>query len=163
MDYTIQEYYINGSDSTLERKLMNIWVNFCIKSPPLPQFEKKNLRETQNEAKKYFNENFRGNLCFFDGESRFAMFGEGQKWLDHEILEFRGQKTISLIMGATLNSSLREGYYSLKLLEECFRRLKEEYKYQKITWNQNRAHKQKPFEKMMKTLGGEKINDCWHV
>lgn len=165
MNYTgLQRYHINGQDAVLEAKLLECFKRFCYKSPPLSCLKGKTPHTTDCLISDYFEENFRGNLCFYAGDVKgFAVFGNGQKWLDEPIQEFSGQKVAVLIMGATHNNSLAEAKFALKLLSESFRRLKETLKYDVVAWNQNREHKKKGFEKMMKLLGAKKIKNCYYV
>ncbi len=165
MNYTsLQEYHINGSDKALETKLLECFKRFCYKSPPLACLKGKTIKETDSLIRYYFEENFRGNICFYAGNVKgFAVFGEGQKWLDEPIQEFLGRKIAVLIMGATQNGDLREARLALELLTESFRRLKEYSGFTVVAWNQNREHKQKGFNKLMKLLGAKKIRNCYYV
>lgn len=165
MNYTgLESYHINNSNPALEAKILECFRRFCYKSPPLPFLKGKTIKETDSAILAYFEENFRDNLCFYAGDVKgFAVFGDGQKWLDDPILEFSGQKVAVLIMGATQNDSLAEAKFALGLLNESFHRLKEALKYDVVAWNQNRRHKQKGFEKIMKTLGAKKIKTCYYV
>ena len=161
---SLEEYHINGSDAYLESKILECFRRFCYKTPPLPLLKGKTIKETDSAILAYFEENFRDNLCFHDKNVKgFAVFGEGQKWLDEPIQEFEGKKVAVLIMGATCNDSLAEAKFALKLLSESFRRLKEVLKYDVVAWNQNRECKQKGFEKIMKTLSAKKIKTCYYV
>lgn len=165
MDYTaLEHHHINGENPVLEAKILECFRRFCYKSPPLPFLKGKTLKETDSAILAYFEENFRGNLCFHDKNVKgFAVFGEGQKWLDEPMEEFSGQKIAVLIMGASQNDNLGEARLALTILEESFRRLKEIFRYDVVAWNQNREHKQKGFERIMKLLGAKKIKTCYFV
>ncbi len=165
MDYTtLESRYINGKNPILEAKILECFKAFCYKSPPLPCLRGKTLCETDDLISDYFEENFRGNICFHDKNVKgFAVFGEGQKWLDEPIPEFAGKKVIVLIMGATQNNNLAEAKIALSILQESFRRLKEYSDNTVVAWNQNRQFKQKGFERIMKLLGAKKIKSCFYV
>jgi len=159
----VREYQINGQNKELESDLLALWAKFCFKSPPLEELDKKTVSQKFSAAHKYYNDNFVGNLCFYERDRGFAVFGEGQKWLDYPIQEFAGKKVAVLIMGASLNKDLSDARFSLILLQESFRRLKEEKNYDVVVWNINRKTKKKGFERLMKILGGKKLEDCWFV
>jgi hypothetical protein len=165
MSYTgLESHHINHQDPILEAKILECFRRFCYKSPPLPFLKGRTIKETDSEILSYFEENFRDNLCFHDKNVKgFAVFGEGQKWLDESIPEFEGRKIAVLIMGASQNENLGEARLALTILNESFRRLKEVLKYDVVAWNQNREHKQKGFERIMKLLGAKKIKTCYFV
>lgn len=156
MNYTLEEFNINKQTANA---VLNLWVNFCLKSPPLPELQGKSLSECRESAVEYFFDNFFGKLCFFSPQNGFAVFGDGQKFLDNEIKAFSSKKVAVLFMGATTNG----GFHSLRILKECFRRLKESHGYNVIAWNQNREFRRKPFERIMRTLGAKKIENCYYV
>lgn len=158
------EYYINNSDPKAEKSLLSLWTRFCLKSPPLIIFEEqKTLSDKVSAIRDYYYEYFSGNLCFYEKNKGFAVFGEGEKWLDNSIPQFRGKRIAVMIMGASLNSDLSGAKYCMRMLKECFRRLKEEKGFDVIAWNVNRNIKKKGFQRIMNSLGGTKIEDCWYV
>ena len=165
MNYTrLRRLYINGENSFVEKQILECFRKFCYKSDPLPLLKGRTLKETNNKINDFFEKHFRGNLCFYDENVKgFAVFGEGQKWLDESIEEFKNEKVAVLIMGATHNESLPQAKLSLKILQESFKILKEIYNYSVVAWNQNRVNKRKPFERMLSTLGAKKIKTCYYV
>ena len=162
MDYTnIKHCYINGEDKEFETELLSHWVKFCFKNSPLPQLEASSLNERFKKAVQYFEDHFRGNLCFFEEKRGFVIFGEGEKWLDSP---FPIKNNIAvLVMAVGFSSSLAEANISLTFLLEAFRRLKEDMGYSVIAWNQNRTIKKRGFERILKKLGAKNIGDTYYV
>jgi len=166
INYTamLKEYDINGSQPELEKDLLALFAKFCFKSEPLPIFGgKKTVSQKFSAIFNHYNEILKGGLCFHEDGKRFAVFKEGQEWLDNEIPEFAGKKLSVLIMGASLNKDLSGARYCMEILRECFRRLKEEKGFDVIAWNINRTHKKKAFERIMKLLGGKQLGDVYYV
>ncbi len=159
----LEEYNINGSNPEIEKDLLALLTRFCFKSEPLPIFSGKTVSQKFSSIYDFYNDFLRGGLCFFEAGKGFAVFKEGQRWLDTEIPEFYGKKISVMIMGASLNNDLSGAKYCMETLKECFRRLKENKGYDVVAWNINRISKRKPFERIMKILGGKQIKDCWYV
>lgn len=160
MDYTaIREYYINGQNLPLEKKLRECFRSFVLKSRPLEFLWGKTLVETCNLADDYFSRVFGGNLCFYtDDVKRFVVFGYGSKWLDakHSL----GEEIITMIMGASLNRNKDETKETLKLLKETFQILQQRNNWP-IVWRQNRQWRGKALERIMKNFGAEKLESIW--
>lgn len=158
-----QEYHINGSDVQLEKDLLVLFTKFCFKSEPLPIFGGKTVSQKFSSIYKYFEENFKDGLCFYEGDKAFVMYQEGQKWLDNEIPEFYGKKVAVMIMGASLNNDLQGMLWCVNAVKESLTKLKEHYKFDVIAWNINRVRNKKSFERIMEILGGKKLRDCYYV
>lgn len=162
MSYTIGEYYINGSNPQLENELLVIWAKFCLKSCPLPIFGgRKTVSQKFSIAYKYFVDNFSDNLCFHTNEA-FVVFGDGQKWLDEPVPELNGKRVSTLIMAASLNSSLKQSWERVRSIQECFFRLKNKG-YDTVAWNINREHKRGAFLKMIERFGAKETECCQYV
>ena len=156
--------YINGENPLIEAKILECFRKFCYKSDPLPLLKGRTIKETNSKINTFFEQKLRGNLCFYDENVKgFAVFGDGQEWLDEKVEEFSNKRVSVLIMGATHNESLSQAKLSLKILQESFKILKETYGYNVVAWNQNRGNKRKPFERILSTLGAEKIKTCYYV
>ena len=89
------------------------------------------------------------------------IFGDGKNWLDDPTATLPAGKLATMIMGAS--EKTLDPYDSIKMLQEFFRRLKEKYGYDVVAWNQNREFRRKPFERLMKTLGGKQTGDCFYL
>lgn len=154
--------HINGQYPNLEAKLLKTWKAFCVKSPPLPLLDKPTLSERLLEAQKYWNNNIKGNLIFYRRNATgFAVFGFGTKWLEtkNKILS---PNPATLIIGATLNSSLKEALESIKLLQEAIKTLKTEYLVSDVFWNVNRKRGKKSLEKLLSSVGENK-GEYWQA
>lgn len=152
MDYTLKEYYINGSDPELEKELLSLWVENVFKKEPLPEFSQKTIHEKFSAAYNYFGRHFSGNLCLYC-DLGFAVFGIGGKWLDED--PQLKETPIVLIMGATRGKSLKDAFLAVRLLEECFKILKNKG-WKNILWNINRETKKRPFERLLSKIGENK-------
>lgn len=159
----LQEYYINGDDKDLEKDLLAFFVKFSFKSEPLPIFGSKTVSQKFSSIYRYFEDYFRGGLCFFEKDRYLIVFQEGQQWLDNEIPEFYGKRVAVMIMAASLNKDLDEMLDCVRTLRKNLPLLKEKKNFDVIAWNINRTHKKKAFERIMKSLGGEQIKDCYYV
>jgi hypothetical protein len=157
----LKDYYINCSDPELEERIRRLWVSFWLKSQPVP-CSQRGFSAKITAAHQYFDDYFQGNLCLFVENKGFAIFGDGRKYLDTPQNAPDG-KLATLIMGASINPTLKEGFSSIKLLKECFSILGRKYGYDIVAWNQNREFKKKPFERMMKKLGAEQTGDCFYL
>jgi hypothetical protein len=158
---TIEEFYINGSFFAKEKKVLEIWKTFCLKSPPLPELGKGSLSGRHDKIFDYFRRNFENNLCFLEKNGRFVIFGDGKSWLDDPTATLPAGKLATMIMGAS--EKTLDPYDSIKMLQEFFRRLKEKYSYDVVAWNQNREFRRKPFERLMKRLGAKQTGDCFYL
>lgn len=156
--------HINGQYPNIEAQIFKTWQLFCLKSPPLPELEGKTLSQRIEHIHYYWQENFRDNLIFYEGNvERFALYGFGTKWLNapnEEKAQLNGQKTAILIMGASLNKSFSGAFFSLKCLRETFSILKKDYGIETIAWNVSREYKKKPFEKLMSKVG-KNLGNYW--
>ena len=161
MSYTVEEFYINSKFPPKEKKVLDIWRNFCLKSPPLPELGKGSLSIRHDKILDYFEKNFVNNLCFLENNDKFAIFGEGKRWLDDPSVALPNGKICVMIMGGT--SKKTHPYLLMNLLKEFFRRLKENHDYKVVAWNQNRVFRRKPFERLMGSLGGKQTGDCHYV
>jgi len=133
-----------------------IWRAFCAKNRPTPDFDAKTLNERLKMADSYYTKFFVGNLCFLE-ENGFAIFGNGQKWLDEPVDCLKDEKTAVLIMGA--NVGKRSGQQTLSILLGIFHQLMSDYSV--VAWNQNRVFRQKSFERLMKFLSPQKIKNTY--
>lgn len=159
-----QEYYINGTNPELEKDLLTLFAKFCFKSEPLPIFgEGRTVSQKFSAIYRYFDENFKDGICFYEANKAFVMYQEGQKWLDNEIPEFYGKKVAVMIMGASLNNDMEEMIWCVRAVKESLTKLKEQYNFDVVAWNINRVRNKKPFERIMKILGGKKLRDCYYV
>jgi len=155
MDYTIQEYHINGSNPLLEEKIKNCLLLFALKSRPLECLYGKTLEKTRELVNHYFEEAFIGNVCFYTGDvKRFVVFGQGREWLE----EPYDEESITLIMGASLNDSAEEVKKTLNLLVETFNIISKREK-KPITWCQNRIWRGKALSKIMTKLGAKQLTE----
>lgn len=161
MSYTIEEFYINQKFPAKDRKVLDIWKNFCLKSPPLPELGKGSLSVRHDKIYDYFKNNFSNNLCLLENNDKFAIFGHGKSWLDDPSVGLPDGKIAVMIMGAT--DSKTNPYITMDILKEFFRRLKEKHGYSVVAWNQNREFRRKPFERLMKKLGAKQTGDCFYV
>lgn len=161
MSYTFDDFYINGKWPIKEKRVLEIWRGFCLKSPPLPELAKGSLSYRHDKIYDYFNKNFVNNLCFLEKNGRFVIFGHGKSWLDDPAVNLPAGKIAVMIMGAS--EKTLDPYDSIKMLQEFFRRLKEKHSYDIVAWNQNRQYRQKPFERLMKRLGAKQVGDCFYV
>lgn len=152
MDYTLKEYYINGSNPELEKELLSIWVETAFKKDPLPELSKKTIHEKFSAAYSYFGRYFSGNLCLYC-DLGFAVFGIGEKWLDENPKV--PETPMVLIMGATCSKSLKDAHAAINLLKECFQILKNKG-WNNILWNINRETKKRPFERLLSKIGENK-------
>lgn len=154
MDYTIKEYYINGSDLSLEKKLKECFRRFVLKSRPLETLVGKTIAETFSLADSYFDKILHNNLCFYtENAKRFVTFGFGRKWLDEG---YTSDEIIVMTMGASINSSIQETKETLNLLKKTFNILQSRKNWP-ILWNQNRQWRGKALSKTMEKLGAKKL------
>lgn len=158
-----EEYYINGSNPELEKDLLALFTRFCFKSEPLPIFGSKTVSQKFSSIYRYFEDNFRGGLCLFKKDRYLVVIQEGQQWIDNEIPEFYGKRVAVMIMAASLNKDLDEMLDSVRTLRKNLPIVKEQKNFDVIAWNINRSHKKKAFERIMESLGGKQIKDCYYV
>jgi len=161
VSYTIEEFYINNSCPAKEKKVLDIWRGFCLKSPPLAELSKGSLSTRHDKILDYFNRNFVNNLCFLEENGRFVIFSHGKSCLDDPSVELPNGKVATMIMGAS--EKTLDPYDSIKMLREFFQRLKEKYGYDVVVWNQNREFRRKPFERLMKRLGAKQTGNCFYL
>jgi hypothetical protein len=154
--------HINGQYPNLEAKLLKTWQQFCVKNPPLPFLEKLTLHERISESQKYWDTNVKGNLVFYrKNATGFAVFGFGTKWLETKN-KISSKNPATLIIGATLNSSLKEVFESIKLLKKAIKTLKTEYLVSDVFWNVNRKRGKKSLEKLLSSVGENK-GEYWQA
>lgn len=156
MDYTtILEYYINGSNPLLEKKLRECFRLFVLKSKPLEELWGRTIAETCRLADEYFSKFLYENHCFYtENVKRFVTFGYGQKWLDEG---YDSNQIIVMTMGASLNSSKEETKETLNLLKQTFSILQSRNNWP-ILWNQNRQYRGKALSRTMEKFGAKRIN-----
>lgn len=159
----LHEYNINSSDPELEKDLLALFTRFCFKSEPLPVFGGKTVSQKFSSIYRYFEESFRGGLCFYEKDRYMIVFQEGQKWLDNEIPEFGGKRVAVLIMAASINKDLAEMFDCVRILRKNLPIVKEQKNFDVIAWNINRVRNKKPFERIMEMVGGERLRDCFFV
>ena len=93
----LKVYDINGANPELEKDLLALFAKFCFKSEPLPIFSCKTVFNKFSNIYNYFDTILKGGTCFYVEGKGFAVFKEGQQWLDTEIPEFAGKKLSVLI------------------------------------------------------------------
>ena len=161
MSYTFEAFHINGKFPDKERKVFSIWRNFCLKNPPVPILGQGSLSHRLEKISEYYNKYFLNNLCFLGNTGRIVVFGHGKLWLDDPNVSLPEGKIAVAVMGASEGET--KPYDSMMNLREVFRLLKENYGYDIVAWNLNREFRRKPFERLMKKLGGKQIGDCYYV
>lgn len=161
----MKSYYINGEFPHLEAKTLQLWQKFCLKTEPLPELGGKTLSEKLSFANSYWIENFRGNLCCYDGNvDKFVIYAFGPTWFtaSHQAKKEIGPNVVVLVMGASFNKSLAEIRESFEWLKDTFVFVKKEKNVQKIVWNANRQNKRQPFLRLLERFGENK-GEYWQA
>lgn len=153
-------FVANDGWNEIKQVMFQFFQAFVAKTRPLPEFERGNLRERQENIARYYKD-------FFTHEKHLILRAENNGITGFALfdpfcysLEGARENDVELVIGGTLDGNTRKSKRDLLL---AFSLYKKEIGEKTIALNINREYKRSKFEKFVtKILGFKKISENYY-